>query len=83
MYQQRQAATPYNTQAATLPELMTMAEVAQTMRRTRSGVDKLRARDPLFPKPLKEGDKRGSRIYFVRQEIVAYLSARLATREVA
>lgn len=83
MNQQHQAATPYNTQAATLPELMTMAEVAQTMRRTRSGVDKLRARDPQFPKPLKEGDKRGSRIYFVRQEIVAYLSARLATREVA
>ncbi len=83
MYQQHQAAPPYNTQAATLPELMTMAEVAQTMRRTRSGVDKLRARDPQFPKPLKEGDKRGSRIYFVRQEIVAYLSARLATREVA
>lgn len=83
MNQQHQAATPYNTQAATLPELMTMAEVAQTMCRTRSGVDKLRARDPQFPKPLKEGGKRGSRIYFVRQEIAAYLSARLATREVA
>lgn len=83
MYQQHQAATPHNTQAATLPELMTMAEVAQTMRRTRSGVDKLRARDPQFPKPLKEGGKRGSRIYFVRQEIADYLSARLASREVA
>lgn len=83
MYQQRQAATPYNTAAATLPELWTMAEVAARLRRTRSGVDKLRARDPQFPKPLKEGDKRGSRIYFVRQEIEAYLSARLASREVA
>ena len=83
MNQQRQAATPYNTHPASLPELLTMAEVAQIMRRTRSGVDKLRARDPQFPKPLKEGDKRGSRIYFVRQEIEAYLSARLASREVA
>lgn len=61
-------------------ELMTMAEVAQTMRRTRSGVDKLRARDPQFPKPLKEGEKRGSRICFVRQEVEAYLTARLASR---
>lgn len=77
------AATPYNTSASSLPELWTMAEVAQVMRRTRSGVDKLRARDPSFPKPLKDGDNRRSRIYFVRQEVEAYLSARLQAREVA
>ena len=68
---------------ATLPELMTMAEVASHLRRTRSGVDKLRARDPQFPKPLKDGDDRRSRIWFVRQEIEAYLAARLNAREVA
>lgn len=77
------AATPYNTQTPVLPELMTMAEVASVMRRTRSGVDKLRARDPNFPKPLKDGDNRRSRIYFVRSEIEAYLAARLEAREVA
>lgn len=70
-------------QTPTLPELWTMAEVAKTMCRTRSGVDKLRARDPSFPKPLKDGDNRRSRIYFVRQEVEAYLSARLQAREVA
>ncbi|WP_288079206.1 transcriptional regulator [Pseudomonas sp.] len=83
MPQTNQAATPYNTSASSLPELWTMAEVAKTMRRTRSGVDKLRARDPSFPKPLKDGDNRRSRIYFVRQEVEAYLSARLEAREVA
>lgn len=83
MNQHSQAVTTYNIQAPTLPELMTMAEVAARMRRTRSGVDKLRVRDPLFPKPLKEGEKRGSRIFFVRQEIEAYIAARLAAREVA
>ncbi|MNZ30541.1 hypothetical protein D3C78_478140 [compost metagenome] len=83
MSQPHQAATLYTTQTPTLPELMKMAEVAARMRRTRSGVDKLRARDPLFPKPLKEGEKRGSRIYFVRQEIEDYLATRLAAREVA
>lgn len=83
MYQQHQAATPCNTSASSLPELWTMAEVAARLRRTRSGVDKLRARDPQFPKPLKEGEKRSSRIYFVRQEVEAYLAARLASREVA
>lgn len=69
--------------ATTLPELCTMAEVAARLRRTRSGVDKLRARDPQFPKPLKDGGKRGSRIYFVRQEVEAYLAERLQAREVA
>lgn len=83
MPQPHQAATPHNTQTPSLPELWTMAEVAQVMRRTRSGVDKLRARDPQFPKPLKDGDNRRSRIYFVRQEVEAYLSARLQAREVA
>lgn len=76
--------TPYQTGAVRtpgFPELWTMAEVAQAMRRTRSGVDKLRQRDPSFPKPLKDGDDRRSRIYFVRQEIEAYLSARLDARE--
>ena len=83
MPQTNQAATPYNTSAASLPELWTMADVERVMRRTRSGVDKLRARDPSFPKPLKDGDNRRSRIYFVRQEVEAYLSARLQAREVA
>lgn len=82
MPQKNQAETPYNTQTASLPELWTMAEVAARLRRTRSGVDKLRVRDPLFPKPLKDGGKRGSRIYFVRQEVEAYLSDRLQAREV-
>ena len=74
--------TPTQT-TATLPELLTMNEVAGLLRRTRSGVDKLRARDPSFPKPLKDGDDRRSRIWFVRQEIEAYLAARLNSREVA
>lgn len=82
MTKQHQTVTPYGTSTPALPELWTMAEVAARMRRTRSGVDKLRARDPQFPKPLKDGDNRRSRIYFVRQEIEAYLAARLAAREV-
>ena len=82
MPQQHQAASPYTVVPA-LPELWTMADVGRVLRRTRSGVDKLRARDPQFPKPLKDGDKRGSRIYFVRQEVEAYLSARLSAREEA
>lgn len=72
---------PKTATACTNPtELLTMAEVAAQLRRTRSGVDKLRARDPQFPKPLKDGTDRRSRIYFVRQEVEAYLAARLDAR---
>lgn len=83
MPQTNPAATPYNTQTPALPELWTKAEAASFMRRTPSGLDKLRARDPNFPKAWRDGDNRRSRIYFVRSEIEAYLSARLEAREVA
>lgn len=76
-------ANPSATPAPSLPELMTLAELAAAMRRTRSGVDKLRARDASFPKPIKDGDNRRSRIYFVRSEIADYLQAKMQAREVA
>lgn len=63
-----------------LTELLTMNELAAMLRRSRSGVDKLRARDPGFPRPFKDGTDRRSRIYFVRSEIEAYLAARLSER---
>ncbi|UTW07874.1 helix-turn-helix transcriptional regulator [Pseudomonas benzenivorans] len=66
---------------STFPELLTMADLAAVLRRTRSGVDKLRARDPEFPKPLKDGSDRRSRVYFVRSEVEAYLQARLESRK--
>lgn len=74
---------PYNTASDILSDLWTKAETASYMKRTPSGLDKLCARDPQFPKPLKDGDNRRSRVYFVRQEVEAYLAARLQAREVA
>lgn len=57
------------------PKLMTMGEFATMLKRTRSGVDKLRARDKTFPKPMKDGTDKRSRIYFVREEIDAWLKS--------
>lgn len=65
---------------ANIPELWTMSDVEQALRRTRSGIDKLRARDPRFPKPIKDGNNRRSRIYFVRCEIEAYIQGLLDGR---
>ena len=66
-----------------LPALMTKAEIAAELRRSPGAVDQLRARDNTFPKPLREGDHRRGRIYFVRAEFMAYLNRRLESREEA
>lgn len=66
-----------------LPELMSKAEVALQFKRTTSAIDKLRARDPQFPKPLKSGPSIRSRSFFVRAEVASYLADKLAKREVA
>jgi len=70
-----------NTSNATAGELWTKSEAASFMRRTSSGLDKLCARDPNFPKPMKDGNDRRSRVYFVRAEVEAYLAEKLANRE--
>lgn len=64
-------------------ELMTVAELAAHIRRSRSGVDKLRARDSSFPKPMKVGEDRRSRVYFVKAEIDAWIMSKLQQRGVA
>ena len=72
--------TPYHTTTVSFCDLWTKAETASYMKRTPSGLAKLCARDPIFPKPLKVGGTRRSRVYFVRQEVEAYLAGKLAAR---
>ncbi|RJG08701.1 transcriptional regulator [Pseudomonas cavernicola] len=61
-------------------ELITINELGPILLRSRSGVDKLRAKDPTFPKPLKDGTGRQARVYFVRAEVEAWLRAKLDAR---
>ncbi len=68
------------TSVVSLPELMNMAELGLELRRSRSGLDKLRTKDPTFPKPLKDGTGRQARVYFVRAEVDAWLRAKLEAR---
>lgn len=68
------------TKATTLPDFLTKSEVATQLRRTSSGVDKLRARDASFPKPMKDGDKLRGRVYFVRSEIEEWVRGKLDAR---
>lgn len=61
-------------------ELMTINELGPKLLRSRSGVDKLRAKDPTFPKPLKDGTGRQARVYFVRAEVDEWLRGKLEAR---
>lgn len=50
---------------------------------TRSGLAKLRAKDPTFPKPIKDGNARQAAAYYVVAEVEAWLQAKIAARDKA
>lgn len=50
---------------------------------TRSGLDKLKKKDPTFPKPIKFGDTRQSAAYYVVAEIQSWLQAKIEARDAA
>ena len=50
---------------------------------TRSGLAKLRARDPSFPNPIKDGDSRQAAAYYVVAEVEAWLQSKIADRDKA
>ena len=50
---------------------------------TRSGLDKLRKKDPSFPKPIKDGESRQAAAYYVVAEVDAWLQAKIKARDAA
>jgi len=50
---------------------------------TRSGLEKLRAKDPNFPRPIKDGGSRQAAVYYVVAEVDAWLQSRIAARDAA
>ncbi|MFK4133946.1 helix-turn-helix transcriptional regulator [Pseudomonas luteola] len=50
---------------------------------SRSGLDKLRKKDPSFPKPIKDGESRQAAAYYVVAEIEAWLRSKIAARDAA
>ncbi|NVZ21323.1 transcriptional regulator [Pseudomonas costantinii] len=48
---------------------------------TRSGLAKLRAKDPSFPKPIKDGDSRQAAAYYVVAEVNTWLQSKIAARD--
>lgn len=50
---------------------------------TRSGLAKLRKKDPTFPKPIKDGDARQAAAYYVAAEVEAWLQTKIKARDAA
>lgn len=48
---------------------------------TRSGLAKLRVKDPSFPKPIKDGDARQAAAYYVVTEVETWLQSKIAARD--
>ena len=50
---------------------------------SRSGLDKLKKKDPTFPKPIKDGDSRQACAYYVVGEVEAWLRSKIEARDAA
>ena len=46
-----------------------------------SGLDKLLAKDPTFPRPIKNGETRQSASYFLVDEVRQWLAAQASQRD--
>lgn len=67
-------------QSSRLEQLLSFNEVCSLMRKSRSGLYKLMNSDSVFPKPVKDGEARSARTFFVASEIATYQEAKLAGR---
>jgi len=61
--------------------LITQPEVCKAIGQTRSGLDKLRKKDPTFPKPIKFGSSRQAAAYYVIAELNAWLTTKINERD--
>lgn len=61
--------------------LIPQTEVYKAIGQTRSGLDKLRKKDPTFPKPIKFGSSRQATAYYVIAELNAWLAAKIKERD--
>lgn len=61
--------------------LIPQTEVCKAIGQSRSGLDKLRKKDPTFPKPIKFSSSRQATAYYVVDEINAWLAAKIKVRD--
>ena len=50
---------------------------------SRSGLDKLKKKDPTFPKPIKDGETRQAKSFYVVAEVQSWLQTKILARDAA
>ncbi|WP_371579586.1 helix-turn-helix transcriptional regulator [Metapseudomonas resinovorans] len=60
--------------------MLSLAEVCALLCKSRSGLYKVMARDPTFPRPVKDGDARSARVLFAATEFAAWQQSKLDSR---
>ncbi|MGS0941472.1 helix-turn-helix transcriptional regulator [Pseudomonas luteola] len=50
---------------------------------SRSGLDKLRKKDPTFPRPIKDGNARQAAAFYVVAEVEAWLRIKIEARDIS
>ena len=63
--------------------LIRQAALCNWLDLSRSGLDKLRKKDPTFPKPIKDGDTRQAAAFYVVTEIQSWLQSKIEARDAA
>ncbi|MFI8737414.1 transcriptional regulator [Ectopseudomonas toyotomiensis] len=71
------------TDTTTGKSLIRQTTLCEWLDLTRSGLAKLRKKDPTFPKPIKDGEARQAAAYYVAAEVEAWLQSKIQARDAA
>ncbi|MGG2397144.1 helix-turn-helix transcriptional regulator [Pseudomonas sp. SH1-B] len=71
------------TDTTTGKSLIRQTTLCERLDLTRSGLAKLRKKDPTFPKPIKDGEARQAAAYYVAAEVDAWLQSKIQARDAA
>ena len=63
--------------------LIPQPDLCKKLGQSRSGLDKLRKKDPTFPKPIKFSNTRQAAAYYVASEVDAWLQSKIQARDAA
>jgi prophage regulatory protein len=61
-------------------QMLSLAEVCALLCKSRSGLYKVMASDPTFPRPVKDGTARSARVLFAATELAAWQLSKLNAR---
>jgi prophage regulatory protein len=71
----------YSHQETPKKALIRQLSVCDLLDLSRSGLEKLRKKDPTFPRPIKDGNARQAAAFYVVAEVEAWLQRKIAARD--